>query len=315
MIDLFDSVKVIAVNKKKQNARYMVPMLLFKNDKVVDNDVEKNDETIITVSPSEHNKDLRLYVDTVDKIKHEIKKIYVIIEEIEGLKNKINISITIEQENELSMLLNMQIKNANNIIQSIKIDIRNLRKKYLLKSQENKIIKKAIHDNLINVFKKALHNYQQIQNIYQHNVKDKISRHIKIMYPQYNEDDINNVLKHEDMNTQNLVKWKLQGHNDLKNALSDVETKYKDVKTLEKSVYDLHQTIIELSALIEMNEEVISNIHDNIDDAQHFTEKANADLIDARNIQRSTSKWMFYISIGILIIIVIICLPVLVKFL
>ncbi|SBT00748.1 syntaxin, Qa-SNARE family, putative [Plasmodium malariae] len=312
MIDLFDNIKQLAEKKNKKNAKHMIQLLIFKNDVIIENEVDRNEETIIDF-PSEDNSDLRLYVDGVDKIKEEIQKIYSIVDEILALKNKINIAITGEQENEVSVLLNMQIKNANNLIQSIKIDIRNLRKKFLLKSKDNKVIKKAIHDNLIYVFKKALHNYQQVQNDYHHSMKDKMSRHIKIMYPHYNEDDINYVLNHENISTQNLVKWKLQGHEDLKNALTDVETKYKDVKTLEKNVYDLHQTILELSALIEMNDDVINNIYDNIDDAQHFTEKANADLIDARNIQKSTSKWMFYITMGVIIIIVIACLPILVR--
>ncbi|ANQ06525.1 Syntaxin [Plasmodium coatneyi] len=316
MIDLFDEVKQLATIKKQKNAEHMTQVLKFQNDKIIDNFIDPSGDTVIIDIPGERNDDLKSYVDAVHSIKQEIKQIYTVIDDIEVLRKKINLAITTEQENELSMLLNMQIKNGNNTIQSIKVEIKNVRKKFLLKShQNNKIMKKNIHDNLIHVFKKALHSYQQIQNDYNESMKDKMSRHIKIIYPQYTEEDINSVLNHEDINTQNLVKWKLQGHDNLKNALSHVESKYRDVKTLEKNVCDLHQTIIELSALIEMNDEVISSIHDNVNDAQYFTEKANVDLIDARNIQRSTSKWMFYISMGILIVVIIICLPVLVKFL
>ncbi|CRG98770.1 syntaxin, Qa-SNARE family, putative [Plasmodium relictum] len=311
MIDLFDNVKTSAISKKKQNAKHMIQTLIFQNNEIIDN-VDINEETIINVS-NKNNSDLMIYVDTVDKIKQDIQNINANVFEISSLKNKINISITVEEENELSLQLNTLIKNTNDMIQSIKIDIRNLRKKFILKSQENRAIKKDIHDNLINIFKKSLYNYQHIQNVFHHSMKDKMSRHIKIIYPNYTDDDINYVLNHDDVNTQILVKWKLQGHEDLKNALTDVETKYKDVKTLEKSVYDLHQTIIELSALIEMNDEVIDNIHENIKDAQDFTEKANADLIDARNIQKKTSKWMCYITIGIVFVIIIICVPILVK--
>ncbi|CRG95375.1 syntaxin, Qa-SNARE family, putative [Plasmodium gallinaceum] len=312
MIDLFDKVKTSAISKNKQNAKQMMQTLIFKNDIIIDN-VDINEDTIINVF-NEKNNDLKIYVDTVDKIKQEIQKINSNVSEISSLKNKINISITVEEENELSLHLNTLIKNTNEIIQSIKIDIRNLRKKFILKTQENRAIKKDIYDNLINIFKKSLHSYQHIQNVFHHSMKDKISRHIKIIYPNYSDEDVNYVLNHDDVNTQILVKWKLQGHEDLKNALTDVETKYKDVKTLEKSVYDLHQTIIELSALIEMNDEVIDNIHENIKDAQIFTEKANVDLIEARNIQRKTSKWMCYITIGIVVVIIIICVPILVKF-
>ncbi|CXH94233.1 syntaxin, putative [Plasmodium berghei] len=312
MNDLFEEIKTLAIRKNTKNAKYMSPWLIFKSNKVIDNNFEKNEDTIINIS-NESDKDLIAYVDIVDKIKQEINKIHEISDEISNLKNKISIATTVEQENETSILLNMQIKNGNNIIQATKIDIRNVRKKFLLKSQDNIIIKKTIHDNLINVFKKALYKYQSVQNLYQNNVKDKISRHIKIMYPDYTEEYINNVLDNENVNTQNLVKWKLQGHDDLKNALMDVETKYKDVKTLEKNVCDLHQTIVELSALIEMNDDVINSVYNNIDDAQHFTEKANADLIDAKNIQKSSSKWMFYISVAIVVIIIIMFLPILVK--
>ncbi|CAD2096952.1 syntaxin 1B/2/3 [Plasmodium vinckei petteri] len=312
MNDLFEEVKTLAIKKNSKSAKYMIPWLTFKSNKVIDNNFEKNEDTIINIS-NECNKDLIAYVDTVDKIKQEINKIHEIADEISNLKNKMSIATTVEQENETSILLNMQIKNGNNIIQTTKIDIRNVRKKFLLKSHDNIIIKKTIHDNLINVFKKALYKYQSVQNLYQNNVKDKISRQIKIMYPNYTEEDINNVLDNENVNTQNLVKWKLQGHEDLKNALMDVETKYKDVKTLEKNVCDLHQTIVELSALIEMNDDVINSVYDNIDDAQHFTEKANADLIDAKNIQKSSSKWMFYISVAIVVIVIFMLLPIIVK--
>ncbi|KJP86551.1 hypothetical protein AK88_03842 [Plasmodium fragile] len=314
MIDLFDEVKQLATINKQQNAKHMIQVLKFQNDKIIDNFIDPSGDTVIEI-PGERNDDLRSYVDAVHSIKQEIKQIYTVIDDIEVLRKKINLAITTEQENELSMLLNMQIKNGNNTISSIKMEIKNVRKKFLLKSQQNKIMKKNIHDNLIHVFKKALHSYQQIQNEYNESMKDKMSRHIKIIYPHYTDEDISSVLNHDDINTQNLVKWKLQGHDNLKNALTHVESKYRDVKTLEKNVCDLHQTIVELSALIEMNDEVISSIHDNVNDAQYFTEKANVDLIDARNIQRSTSKWMFYISMGILIVVLIICLPVLVKFL
>lgn len=314
MIDLFDEVKQLATIKKQQNAELMTQALKFENEKIIDNFLDPPGDTVIDI-PGEGKDDLRSYVDAVHSIKQKIKQIYTVIDDVEVLRKKINLAITTEQENELSVLLNMQIKNGNNIIHSIKVEIKNVRKKFLLKCQQNKIMKKNIHDNLIHVFKKALHSYQQIQNDYNESMKDKMSRHIKIIYPQYTDEDISSVLNHDDISTQNLVKWKLQGHDNLKNALTHVESKYRDVKTLEKNVCDLHQTIIELSALIEMNDEVISNIHDNVNDAQYFTEKANVDLIDARNIQRSTSKWMFYISMGILIVVIIICLPVLVKFL
>ncbi|VWU50161.1 syntaxin, Qa-SNARE family [Hepatocystis sp. ex Piliocolobus tephrosceles] len=326
MNDLFDELKSLGLKKNMQNAERMTPLLSFQYDKVIKHNYNKNynnnnnnsnndnikKDVVITIN-AEHNKNLIEYVDLVDKTKENIKKIYLIINEIYNLKNKINISPTTEEENEISVMLNVQIKRANNIIELIKTDIRNIRSKLSSGSIENRNIKKTIHDNLINIFKKALHNYQQVQNDYNYSVKNKISRHIKIMYPEYTEEDIDNVLNYEDINTQNLVRWKLQGHNDLKNALTDVETKYKDVKTLEKNVCDLHQTIIELSALIEINDEIISNIHENIDDAQQFTEKANADLIEAKNIQRKTSKWTFYISAAILIIIIVICLPIFLK--
>ncbi|GAW79501.1 syntaxin [Plasmodium gonderi] len=316
MIDFFNDLKELARKKKQENAKYMSQALRFENDKILGEYIRNSNEDIVINIEVEKNDDLRCYVDAVNLIKEDIKQIYSIIDNISLLRKKVNLSVTTEQENELSILLNMEIKNGNNIIHSIKTEIKNLRKKFLLKSQQDKIMKKTIHDNLIHTFKKTLYAYQQIQNDYNDSMKDKMTRHIKIIYPHYTDEDINSVLNHDDIiNTQNLVKWKLQGHENLKNALTDVETKYRDVKTLEKNVCDLHQTIIELAALIEMNDEVISNIHDNVKDAQYFTEKANVDLIDARNIQRSTSKWMFYISMGILIVVIIICLPVLVKFL
>ncbi|SOV10560.1 syntaxin, Qa-SNARE family [Plasmodium sp. gorilla clade G2] len=312
MIDLFDHLKSLGIKKNKGNAKNMIQWFIFRKDKIIDNAVDINEETVINID-NEKKSDLRIYVDNVDSIKLEIKKIQKNVDEISCLKNKINISITVEQENELSIELNKFIKDTNDLINIIKIDIRNLRKKYVLRSKENFYIKKAIYDNLINIFKKSLHKYQDVQNIYHDGMKDKITRHIKIMYPNYTDEDISSFLNYDDINTQNLVKWKLQGHQDLKNALTDVETKYKDVKTLEKSVCDLHQTIIELSALIEMNDEVIDNIYDHVNDAQYFTEKANVDLIEARNIQKKTSKWMFYLTVTIIIIILIIFFPIITK--
>lgn len=315
MNDLFDVVKSEALKKNKANAKFMTPALVFKNENILDS-YETNEETVLEISPraKETSSSLRNYVDEVDKIKQQINEINKNVENISNLKNKINLSITTEEENELSFQLNDLIQNTNSKIQLIKTEIKGLRAKYVQRSKEHSKLKRVIHLNLTNIFKKSLQSYQYVQNLYHLSMKDKIARHIKIIYPNYNDDEVNELLNNDEVNTQALVKWKMAGHEDLKNALADVEWKYKDVKILEKSVQDLHQTIIELAALIEMNDEVIENIQENIKDAQDFTEKANIDLIEAKKIQSKTSKWTCYITIAITVAIVLVALPIVLKF-
>jgi len=95
---------------------------------------------------------------------------------------------------------------------------------------------------------------------------------------------------------QEMLKSKLLSgaHQNLKNALYDIEERHKDLLNLERNVNDIHRIFIDLALLVSLQGEIIDNIESNVKSAKEAVFQAEDDLILSKKNLSGARKVFHY---------------------
>ncbi|OII76021.1 SNARE domain-containing protein [Cryptosporidium andersoni] len=259
------------------------------------------------------------YYYEIQSIGESLASIQSKIGEIRHLKQEALITTNSQKDEEISQRLTTILDQAHENTLELKNYIEKLR-------QQNEQYKKSagrketseirIRENLLQAitkrFRETLTDFQTVQMDYKSEMKNKMARQIKIVYPDVSKNTLDNILEdNEDIDTRQLIKMKLSGsHETLNHAIADLQDKYRDIRRLERSVEELHQLFIELASLINTQGELLDHIEFSVSNAREYTEKVEIELIQARKYQKSYRKKMMWIIICICILITVIILPI-----
>ena len=80
---------------------------------------------------------------------------------------------------------------------------------------------------------------------------------------------------------QEMMKSKLLSgaHQNLQNALYDIEERHKDLLNLERNVNEIHRMFVDLALLVSLQGDIIDNIEVNVRSAKESVIHAEGDLI------------------------------------
>jgi len=93
-----------------------------------------------------------------------------------------------------------------------------------------------------------------------------------------------------------------------KQALAYVTSKHNDIVILANSIAELRQMFVDLSVLVERQGEVITKIEQNCELALEYTEEGVANLKEANQISKQSSKLLCIVLIVVaLIMVVVVC--------
>jgi syntaxin 1B/2/3 len=110
------------------------------------------------------------------------------------------------------------------------------------------------------------------------------------------EEEANNVIENPQL-IQDMMKNKLLSgaHDNVKNAVFDIEERHKDLQKLEKNIKEIHRMFLDLSLLVNMQGEMIDNIEVNVKSAKCAVFQAEDDLLLSKNNLSSARKVYIYI--------------------
>lgn len=100
---------------------------------------------------------------------------------------------------------------------------------------------------------------------------------------------------------QEMMKSKLLSgaHQNLKNALYDIEERHKDLLNLERNVNEIHRMFVDLALLVSLQGDMIDNIEANVRNAKESVLHAEDDLILSKNNLAGARKVLYFIWFSI----------------
>lgn len=78
-------------------------------------------------------------------------------------------------------------------------------------------------------------------------------------------------------------------------------------------VQELHQLVLDMSVLVEQQQEVLDQIEVHVGDAHEEVKSAGVQLVKAEQTRRNTRKWVCIGVLAVLIILLVILIPIIIQ--
>ena len=226
------------------------------------------------------------------------KNINLLTNEIENNENNIN-----KLKSEIK-----QLDKDNNDIQSKKIEINNKE----LELRGNKILLTAFIKKYQNIWNK----YAGIKNDINEIKNNKVVNDAEIALGRSLTGKEKNEIIEDPKIIQQIYEERIHGTPPLAliNAVKDLEERHKEIKKLEKSLLHMHQMIIEINKLVKYQGEIIDNIADNVSKSKDWIEKGEITTKKGYECMKCGYNIKCIITWIIVAILLIIIIPIILKF-
>ena len=242
------------------------------------------------------------------------------------IKSRI-IDTTNEEEREISQKLNNIVNNVNN--SKIKMDSIIKQLKPQLQSdpdiqdnaekQNEKVdlrLKKNLFDAMIKKYQNTLQRFQDEEGEIMKVKETKIVRGAEIALGQELDEQERKRIIDNPQIVQQIYEDRLKqkAHVRLINAVRDLEERHRDIKNLEKSILELHKMIMQLNILVQYQGEMIDNIVENVSKAKDYVIKGEVNINKGEKNMKCGRKIKCIIMIVVISILLVILIPIIIKF-
>lgn len=175
------------------------------------------------------------------------------------------------------------------------------------KTPESQIrIRKNEYNTLSRKYLDAMNEYKRVQEDYEDELKNKVSRQIRIIKPDANDEEINQIMETGD--PSKYIKQSIMGpvNAEIEETYREVQDKYKDVVKLVRSVKELQQLFQDMAMLVEEQGQMLNTIEYNVKEAHQQVKDGNKKLEGAIEQEKQARKTKCCVLICILILIVIV---------
>lgn len=244
----------------------------------------------------------------VDSIKADIDAVSKATKDISSISEQSMRATTTADENALSKKLkplidstNKRAKACKNLLGLLKEDTEVLKNDGKLNASDVRVRENMV-TTLTRKFVDEMKLYQQAQQQYKTDLKNKVKRQVLVVKPDATDEEVDAVMKSEG-GRDALYKERILagGVNDqIKTTYAKVAGKYQDVLTLEQSVAELHQMFLDFALLTEQQGELLDQIEFQVKQAGDYVEEANVDVHQAIDYQKSIRKkqcWLILIVV------------------
>lgn len=226
------------------------------------------------------SEDIKQIIKNINKNINRLEKQYQIV------ISQVNTCL-IEKENNIFIKLTSE---TQNMMSSVKSKLDNLHEIFMnMEECIKKVMLENTHTSLIKELSEVLMRFGNINGKYKEHNDKKIKREIKIINPNFNDNEINNmIIKIEIHGMNNLIfanTFISEEHSRARENLRYYKEMYKDIKELEKQFSQIKQMFIDLSVFVSYQGDLINNIQHNVDKSKKYIVKGNKQLEQA--IKRS----------------------------
>ena len=186
----------------------------------------------------------------------------------------------------------------------------------IIKDDSDLRLKKNLFDAMIKKYQNVIQKFQSEESEMKQIKESKLIRDAEIGLGQdLTEKEKENIIEDPKM-IQQIYENKLKGkpHNKLQNVVRDLQERHEDIKKLEKSIIELSNMINELNKLVQYQGEMIDNIVENVSKSKDYITKAEKELIAGKEKMKCKKNLKCTIAIIASIALLIIIIPIIVKF-
>ena len=270
--------------------------------------------------PEPQDESMQDFSSTIAQCQSNIKAIEAKIDQLIRLKGEV-ISSTGQEERDISNKINSIVNSVNTTQNQMDKLIKEL-KAMLSMEQEDKNdpeirIKNNLFGSMLKKYQNTCMRFQREESDIKNLIETKLVRAAEIAVNQeLTEEQRKEVIENPQM-IQQMYENKLTGaaHIKLQNAVRDLEERHRDIKKLEKSIIELSKMILELNKLVKYQGEMIDNIVENVSKSKDYVVKGEKELIKGKKHMKCTKKIKCTIVIIASVALLIIILPILIKFL
>lgn len=180
------------------------------------------------------------------------------------------------------------LEDINKLASSIRSKIQILQRNFTNESQ------KKIITAILTQFVNQMEKYNNIQNELEQKSRQQLSRTVKIILPNANEDQI--VEYSQPGKIQALIKDKILKE-ETHNTLLLIEEQRRDLEQLEKNISELHALFIDVHTLINSHDDSLQNISLDLQQTKHRVIQSLNRLEDAEKlVKRRRTRWIMTIA-------------------
>merc|ERR1712238_510402 len=198
---------------------------------------------------------------------------------------------------------NKRAKNTKNMLGLLKEETEKFNTNGELNAS-NVRVRENMNTTLTKKFIDEMKIYQQAQQKYKTDIKNKVKRQVQVVKPDATDEEIDDVMKSEGGRDALYKKSILAGgvNDQVKTTYAKVAGKYQDVITLEQSVAELHQMFLDFALLTMQQGELIDQIEFNVKGAADYVEEANVDVHQAIEYSKKSRKKQCWIIVLVLVL-------------
>jgi len=269
------------------------------------NDKKKGGGDVENQKQEEDNKFMTTFFREVDGINADIKAVSQASKDIGIINEQSMRATTTSEEKALSKRLGPLIQTSNKRAKRTKTLLGLLKEETEKLKSEGKLnasdvrVRENMNTTLTKKFIDEMKMYQQAQQKYKTDIKNKVKRQVQVIKPDATDEEINDVMKSEGGKDALYKQSILAGgvNDQIKTTYAKVAGKYQDVLTLEQSVAELHQMFLDFALLTEQQGELLDQIEFNVTQAGDYVEEANVETHTAIEYQSSIRKKQCWIIV------------------
>jgi syntaxin 1B/2/3 len=93
-----------------------------------------------------------------------------------------------------------------------------------------------------------------------------------------------------------------QGRGQIIETVQEIRERREAVREMERKLYELHQIFLDMASLVESQGEMLDNVEESVNKSVDYVQRGTKDLKQAKDLQKSSRKWM---CCGIIVFLVI----------
>lgn len=180
-------------------------------------------------------------------------------------------------------------------------------------------IRISTHQVITQRFMNAMEKFENAQERHQEAMKLAVERQLRILNPDATDGDIESALKRDETDSivcdsPMLSELPLEEQKRLRAELDFLTSRNKDIRELERNIVELHQMFIDMHLLVEQQGDLLNTIEYNVQDTKGKAEAGMHELVQAYDYQKRARRKKWCVAILFVAIILVILVPVLVKY-
>lgn len=277
-----------------------------------------NKQKVVDVTIYEDSNDkMNSFWGKFDNIKSEIANINYYLDEIVKLDDEINNNCDQQQKSHKRTEINNKISQITVLANKIKTDLDKLKNNI----ENDKDIDQAdtrLQMNqmnlLTNYFVETIQHFSSIRSEIKEKFCKQVIRHYSIAGIEINEDQVNNIIENnpESLEANIFVSAGTQSVQ-ITDVYNKIASRHQDIIEIETKLNELLELFVQFSIVVNEQGKVIDNIQNNISMANKYVKKGTHALIDANEENkkdRRCKKYIIFIGLGVLLIVIIISISV-----